>query len=113
MKRLKLSANHGKRVLSAKEVLAALDEWAIQTDDLESKRLWDVLTALRGPDNEDTQMKLNATVPIRKRALPKWLARIYPWQMTVERETNLTNLFPWHFCCHAENAHSALNVMGL
>lgn len=57
-----------------KEVLAMLDDVLSQTDPQGTKvavEVWDVITALRGPDNFRAALKNSLTVPIRRAALPK------------------------------------------
>lgn len=58
---------------SARQVLALLDAFlsdeGVNVD--EKRYAWNVLTALRGPDDEDTNVKDGVTVPIRVAALPR------------------------------------------
>ena len=57
---------------TALDVLDVIDRFlasdGVATD--EKRALWDVLTALRGPDNGSDDMKNAATIPIRRAALP-------------------------------------------
>lgn len=56
---------------SVKEVLDALSEWGRENDlNGQARQLWDILTALRGPDNGDRVVKEDTTTIIRQLALP-------------------------------------------
>jgi hypothetical protein len=59
-----------KPTASAREVLAQIDEWAYTASTQEAKKLWDVLTALRGPDNGDRVLKARTTAVIRQHSVP-------------------------------------------
>jgi len=64
--------------VTARQMLDKLDDFFVTADDIEARALWDVLTALRGPDwvrEGDTHTsKLGSTNIIRRRAFPQ-LAR--------------------------------------
>lgn len=53
---------------SLKEALAALDKWAYCN--AQGQDLWNVLTALRGPDSFSGELKNSTTAIIRHHALP-------------------------------------------
>jgi hypothetical protein len=55
---------------TARDMLDTLDKFLATGQD-EAKTLWDVLTALRGPDNGSDQAKEHATIPIRRAAFPR------------------------------------------
>ena len=56
---------------TAREVLDVIDKALTSLPPDESRKLWDVLAALRGPDGYDNcGLKLQATVPIRRAAFP-------------------------------------------
>lgn len=59
---------------TAREILAAIDHWALQNYNKEPENLWYILTALRGPDSDDYEEKQKYTCPIRTAVLPQ-LAR--------------------------------------
>jgi hypothetical protein len=59
---------------TAKEMLALLDTFLSDADLTESKKLWDVMTALRGPDNKSDTFKDHYTIPVRVAAFPKLAA---------------------------------------
>jgi len=50
---------------TALEVLRAIDTWAGITDVYDARRLWAILTALRGPDTADDAVKAATTQHIR------------------------------------------------
>jgi hypothetical protein len=52
-------------------MLDKIDDFLITADRMESLSLWDVLTALRGPDDEDRDLKDVTTAVIRAKAFPK------------------------------------------
>lgn len=57
--------------MTALEILKAIDNWAADNlGNYESKVLWDILTALRGPDSGDSELKWNTTAIIRAYTLP-------------------------------------------
>lgn len=56
-------------------VLEMLDRMACALDSTERSKLWDVLTALRGPDTPDVGRKSVTTAVIRAKAFPLWMAR--------------------------------------
>lgn len=58
------------------EMLDQIDEF-LARGDAESARLWSILTALRGPDSEDEDIKLNTTAVIRAAACPKACTKRY------------------------------------
>lgn len=62
---------------TAKEMLAEIDTFlADHAYDGEGGKLWDVLCALRGPDNEAQGIKTTTTMVIRGKALPMCLHAI-------------------------------------
>lgn len=56
-----------------REMLDRIDDF-LASHSLEAAELWDVLTALRGPDREGLDDKMCTTVPIRVVAFPKTAA---------------------------------------
>lgn len=58
------------RPLTFKQVLDIVDT-ALARGNSTSEKLWDVLTALRGPDTNEYYLKSEITVLIRRKALPK------------------------------------------
>lgn len=60
-----------KKALTLRQVLDVVDS-ALVKQDGEARKLWWVLTALRGPDDENKySLKQSGTVPIRRAAFPK------------------------------------------
>lgn len=61
---------------TALEKLAELDEWfATQPDNKETGKLWNILTAMRGPDDENAMKKYYTTCVLRSIAFPKLAVR--------------------------------------
>jgi hypothetical protein len=52
-------------------VLDVLDEWITTADSWERTKLWNVLTALRGPDTDAVVGSKDFTVVIRRATFPK------------------------------------------
>lgn len=65
-----------------REVLDIIDE-ALARNDHEAEQLWAVLTALRGPDSNNSDLKLRTTAVIRSRAFPRTakIARESTWDV--------------------------------
>lgn len=65
--------------LTAREVLDALDEWFVTAPPEETKKMWNILSALRGPDHNQVEFGTTAglkfknlyTIPIRRAAFPR------------------------------------------
>jgi hypothetical protein len=63
---------------TAKEILDAIDGWAAAADNArgwdtwpkEPTKLWDILSAMRGPDNGDGRLKQATTAVLRGLVLP-------------------------------------------
>ena len=53
-----------------REMLDQIDTFLVRRGS-EAGELWDILTALRGPDSENETIKKYATCPIRRAAFPK------------------------------------------
>ena len=56
-------------------ILLAIDRH-LAVGDKAASELWDVLTALRGPDSDDADEKDRSTVHVRARAFPRTLAEV-------------------------------------
>lgn len=52
------------------DILRAIDTWAINRGGEEAKDLWAILSAMRGPDDSDDNIKFTSTCRIRGFALP-------------------------------------------
>ena len=67
-----------------KKVLDTIDTFLSTSDRFTASQLWNVLSALRGPDMPDSngELKARSTNHIRAAALPKTCAR---WQDSVDR----------------------------
>lgn len=57
-----------------REILDKIDD-VLADDSPAGRQLWEVLTALRGPDSGNTVDKKTKTVPIRRAAFPKTAAK--------------------------------------
>lgn len=71
-------------ITTAREMLELLDEWFSESSnhsdhpcqhENERARLWDVLTALRGPDTDNLDVKHTSTAVIRTAAFPNTEAK--------------------------------------
>jgi len=61
---------------TVREILDILDEFLAQGTP-ESQRLWDVITALRGPENDPVgELKSKSVAHIRRAAFPKTAAKV-------------------------------------
>lgn len=80
-----------------------------------SRRLWDVLSALRGPDLEDSEEIKNCTTAVIRAAIGMKGEPILPAHIEAdcaplaERRIQLP-LGGYHFKCHAERAFKALGL---
>jgi hypothetical protein len=52
-------------------LLDQIDSFFITEEAADTRPLWDILTALRGPDNDDEEAKETTTIPIRRAAFPR------------------------------------------
>lgn len=107
-------------VRTAAEALEMLEEF-FSRDDVspnEHAALWDILTALRGPDSGDVELKHQTTVYIRRQAFPKLLqmpfADLEPDQpeMPFADLRLLSARVPSHFFSHIRFAREALWHVG-
>lgn len=115
---------------TAREVLDAIDQFLAQGPDHEARNLWQVLTALRGPDDGNDQAKDQITAPIRGAAFPRCLKRApqpWPnpygitdgkprrfhrgWQIALPGTFALAPTMSGHFDGHAINAARALDLL--
>lgn len=105
-----------------RNVLDKLDE-IIVADDATSRELWDVLTALRGPDSGDARLKHESTVHIRQAAFPRTAEAQRNDGPFIEAYMTPTATFNgarlardyngggYHFSSHAMKAAVALDLM--
>ena len=54
----------------ARDVLKVMDRWSEGSTFLEIRDLWDILSALRGPDEYNLDLKQETTCRIRARTVP-------------------------------------------
>lgn len=105
--------------MNYRQVLDQIDEYladpAVRRGNKE--KLWDVLTALRGPDDDDEAAKHSITVNVRVKALPR-SALAYntsadePFGPILGGGTpfDLSKANTHHFRRHASTAATALNI---
>lgn len=111
-----------------RSVLDAIDTILAQPSNVQgpspdARALWDILTALRGPDSENTDLKLETTCVIRRAAFPKTAATsMTSGQLLAsfgapETEFSVLETAAWkgegHFLLHAINAAGALGIYPL
>lgn len=118
MKKKPLTAAQRKREL--RKVLNVIEK-ALLSDTRLCIQLWDVLTALRGPDTYDKELKDRTTVPIRRAAFPQ-LAKVEDENGCGYIPASFSNFEgnafdkkwadgPTHFAAHAKRAATALGLM--
>lgn len=61
-----------------KRVLNIIDEALVGASTTTRRELWNILTALRGPDNDEGKLKANTTARIRSAAFPLTAKAGYP-----------------------------------
>lgn len=103
---------------TAKRMLKELRTFFRTADDKETAKLWDVLSALRGPDRPEQYIyKAATTGVIRQFVLPPRSSRrcgltvVGDDQSSVERRAKLTNArVRAHFYSHVRDAFDALGL---
>lgn len=68
---MKKTTKKFRRPLTVRAMLNQIERYLLNSPRDRSRALWDILTALRGPDDGDEQVKDAATIPIRRAAFPK------------------------------------------
>ena len=98
-----------------RDILNDIDDWSVSAHFREVEKLWDVLTALRGPDSGDWNTKRETTVVIRAIALPK-LYNSFQALLDSEDKTTINESFlsiehtSKHFSNHIISAAIALGI---
>lgn len=104
-----------------REVLDQIDA-VLSKGNVVSEEVWNVLTALRGPDNGESEPKRVATVPIRRAAFPRTTEAHNNFGSTVfladfgasTSKYDLNSGYDqddWHFDVHAQNAAQILGLI--
>lgn len=95
---------------TAKDILAMIDEWSLNASYPEKRNLWDILSALRGPDSDNEELKERTTTVIRSKAFSNfgkecaWFApRGVKIQMNGTEDQK-------HFIGHIKMAANALGI---
>ena len=104
--------SEGETPKTARQILDLIDEFLITATRREVVSLWDVLSALRGPDNFacNTQSKDRLTVHIRRGAFPRMANRVNGKTPAVFHTTEERGVVTDsechgdHFLCHALHA---------
>lgn len=99
-----------------REVLDTIDN-ILAKEDAVSHQLWDVLTALRGPDSANYDDKKNVTIPIRRAAFPITASTVFNdiadfgEENVAYKEIDVTGApASWHFAHHGNNAAFVLGI---
>jgi hypothetical protein len=85
-----------------------------ETDKKGREEIWDILTALRGPDDGSSTSKNAATCVIRYNVFGKKAMHGFPAMIHNDSQLDLNNrktmAGSYHFKSHAENAFKALGL---
>lgn len=100
----------------ARQMLDQIDAFLVQHNDrLPARELWNVLTALRGPDIPARYTKKRTTVPIRAAAFPRLCALglfdLAEIQITEYQRDPIDGATGSHFLSHVMAAANALNLL--
>ncbi len=95
-----------------------IDNWSVTVYGKESSALWDILSALRGPDflnnQENFDVKLRSTGIIRYKAFPKFSSRESVIINNLEKDIDKSILYKYenneHFRFHILSAANALGI---
>lgn len=104
-----------KKTLNARQTLDVVRRTLTGSNNHEALKLWDVLSALRGPDNEDRRQKDCTTAVIRYKLFGS-LKPANQGFLVIKKDSSARcnmrkNLnFPPHFYRHAANAFNALGM---
>lgn len=102
-----------EKKLTFRQVLAVVDK-SLANGDETSEKVWDVLTALRGPDSSSYSAKNGAIVPIRRAALPKTAksgrAPAYFGDSGFPKKVAIVQAETYHFKRHVTAAARALKL---
>lgn len=60
---------------TALQLIREIDRWSETAELTEVHRLWDILTAMRGPDSDDIDIKYETTARVRHLAFPALAGR--------------------------------------
>lgn len=106
VKTTKVALSGEKR--DAKQMLDAVVKF-LNVEDEESTMLWNILTALRGPDSEDFRLKLDTTARLRHAiGLRSYTGKHQGYFMTNDRPLRSYSVTPSHFGNHFNWAVEAL-----
>ena len=93
----------------ARDVLKVMDRWSEGSTFLEIRDLWDILSALRGPDDYNSDLKQETTCRIRARTVPN-----LAYYSDVNRDgREIVGWYGDHFGQHVMAAVAAINRQGL
>lgn len=100
------------------EMLDHIDRFLCERRRGDARRLWQVLTALRGPDNGDRLLKLRTTAALRSAAFPRLADKAVFFQPAqfADAASYQAPAGPgsdlWHFTAHVRMAAAALRELG-
>lgn len=100
---------------SAKKMLDQIVKF-LQTEDIESIKLWAILTALRGPDSGNNELKKETTARLRYAIGLRTYKNVFPGHFTTSSKPLYTYGKPlenggWHFTCHFDDAVRVIQQM--
>lgn len=97
------------RKVTFRQMLRQIDIFLLQRNG-DGRKLWDVLSALRGPDSQDPILKHRTTEAIRTRAFPKCAKhnRHLPALFAMPTTLYSSSGPKGHFQSHADKAWAAL-----
>jgi hypothetical protein len=94
---------------SANELLDLIDRFLVESP--EAKALWDIMGAVRGPDSEDDDEKLDHTCPVRCAAFPQTAKRGLAYAIFINGRYKEPAALG-HFGEHIRCAVTALDTIG-
>lgn len=96
--------------MTFRDVLSIIDQWSTKAACGEGRKLWLVLTALRGPDNNDCDLKAKTTEIIRSKSLPNLALAGGAYVARTRKVVRLNLTEDIHFSSHTLQAARVLEI---